>query len=111
MLMKPREGYLLIDHRASPGMPEAMIRACGLDIKGTGAGAAFESPVVACAHCNTAIILNPLRTRARGYCRKCDAYVCDNPVCNAECRPHRKLLDELQEEAFRHEAGYTGIIR
>jgi len=84
------EGYLLIDHRNSPGLPGAL--------GGTGI---FESATITCAHCHVVVVLNPDRSRARGYCARCDHYVCDNPGCNAECLPMNQILDELQEEAVR----------
>lgn len=91
---RKQEGYLLLDHRNSPGVPDEMMVSVGL---GPGAGhGVYESPTVTCCHCNTVVILNPMRTRARGYCPKCDAYVCDNPACSAECRPFVKQLDDLQ---------------
>jgi hypothetical protein len=58
-----------------------------------GPGAIFESATIQCAHCNVTVILNPKRTRQRGYCQKCDAYVCDNRVCNTMCTPIHKLLE------------------
>jgi hypothetical protein len=96
-----REGYRLIDHHDSPGVSSEFVRASGLSAPAVGAGQMFESPIIACAHCNTFVILNPNRSRPRGYCRKCDAYVCDAPQCNAECTPHIKTLDILQEKAIR----------
>ena len=104
-MSKPREGLLIIDHRNSPGVSAEFIRASGVVAPAVAAGNLFESPTITCAHCNTLVILNPNRLRPRGYCRKCDAYVCDSPVCNAECTPHIKLIDDLQEKAFRRQAG------
>jgi hypothetical protein len=106
---KPREGYLLIDHRNSPGVSPELVRAGGVHIPTVGAGQMFESAVLACAHCQSILILNPNRTRPRGYCRKCDAYVCDNPQCNAECTPQAKTFDRMQEQAFRDGAGYKQL--
>lgn len=82
-----REGELFIDNRLS-------------------GGSLFESATVTCAHCHKVVVLNPDRTRARGYCRKCDQYVCDNPGCNAECTPMDKILDTLQEKAFKEKIIY-----
>ena len=69
------EGYLLIDHSASPGT------------RGVPEGKCFESPTVTCSHCQTIVVLNALRTRSRGYCSKCDAYICDGCTALGECRP------------------------
>lgn len=104
-MSKPREGLLIIDHRNSPGVSDELIRAAGFAAPAVGAGCIFESPVIMCAHCGTPVVLNPNRSRPRGYCRKCDAYVCDNPACNAECAPFSKTIDDLQEKAFRQQQG------
>lgn len=69
------EGYLLIDNTAA------------------GEGK-IEAATITCAHCQVTFLKNPMRTRARGYCAKCDAYVCDNPGCSAECRPFWKMVDD-----------------
>lgn len=82
LTQRSREGYLMIDDRASGG---------GL----------FESATITCSHCQTVVVLNPLRTRARGFCRKCDHYICDNPGCNYECVPIEKVFDDLQNKAFK----------
>lgn len=95
---RSHEGWLLIDHRASPGVP------------GLPEGSAWESATITCAHCQKVVVLNPQRTRERGYCRKCDHYVCDRPECNADCRNFNKHLDQLQEQAFRAERVTPGGI-
>lgn len=87
-----QEGYLLIDHRNSPGMPASLVGPDGVAVP---AGVTFESATITCCHCNCVVILNPDRTRQRGYCAKCDQYVCDNPICSQECRPFRELLDSI----------------
>lgn len=95
-----REGYLQIDHRASPGIPEALVQEWARAGKVPIGGAPnFESATLVCCHCGTLVVLNPDRTRPRGYCRKCDQYVCDSPGC-VECRPFEKLLDDLQNRAY-----------
>ena len=69
------EGYLLIDNRAAGEQK-------------------LESATITCCHCQRTLIKNPARTRPRGYCTKCDDYVCDNRACNLECRPFWKSVDE-----------------
>lgn len=99
---KPRrEGYLLIDNRYSPGVSPEFVHASGIDAPIVLAGQTFEAATMTCAHCNGTIIKNPLRTRKRGYCAKCDAYVCDNPGCGLECRPFQKMLDIAHAQASR----------
>jgi len=78
-----REGYLLIDHQASPGLPEDVARATGLDPKFCGEGKMFEAATLTCSHCKVVVVKNPLRTRERANCAKCGwHYICD--FCKAE---------------------------
>ena len=99
---RSREGYLLIDHKASPGLPPDFMRNAGLVGPSVAGGAMWESPTMTCAHCGTVVVMNPQRTRARGYCAKCDDYVCDNPGCNSECKPFNQILDEAEKLAYRN---------
>lgn len=86
--LRAKEGYLHIDHRASPGTKE---------IPG---GSQFESATATCAHCNTVVILNPNRSRPRGYCRKCDDYICDQ--CQAgDCYSFNQRLDDKLKQIYR----------
>jgi len=96
-----REGYLLIDNRCGPGVSAEFVRRSGKkNVPAVGEGQVYESATITCAHCSAVVILNPGRTRERGYCRRCDHYVCDSPECNRECRPFKALLDRQQEAAF-----------
>jgi hypothetical protein len=86
------EGYLLIDHRAGAGLGEGA---------GLGHGALFESATITCRHCQRVVVLNPDRTRARGYCPKCDHYICDG--CEAvrvasggACKTFEQVIEEAQ---------------
>jgi hypothetical protein len=58
------EGYLLIDHRASPGTPSVP------------EGQVFESALHVCHHCQRNVILNPDRSVPLGRCPKCARYIC-----------------------------------
>lgn len=99
---RSREGYLMIDHREAPAVPDSVMVPAGLP-QGAGRGM-FESATFTCNHCPRIVIMNPLRTRAREYCSGCDSYICDN--CGAirkqtkECKPYKALLDALQESNF-----------
>lgn len=77
--MKSRigEGYLLIDHRASPGLPADMARAAGFEPREMAEGAMLEKATMTCSHCGSVVVLNTARTRERAYCGKCDHYICD----------------------------------
>lgn len=99
MSKQRHEGYLLIDNRNSPGVSEELLRATGKDFAFAPPGKLFESATVTCSHCNAVVVLNPDRTRPRGYCAKCDHYVCDHPACGLECTPFKQILEDLQNEA------------
>lgn len=72
-----KEGYLLIDNRcAGEGM--------------------LERATITCCHCGMAFIKNPNRTRPRNYCSKHDAYVCDSPLCIANCTDFWGVVEDLQ---------------
>lgn len=92
--LSDHSGYLIIDHRDSPGISieDVPERLRGSTII-VGKGEVVERDIQFCAHCGCQVILNPRRERPRGYCAKCDHYVCDNPICNKECIPLAKVLD------------------
>lgn len=94
----PREGYLLIDHQASPGMPRELAGR-PLD-PALGEGKVFEAATLTCAHCKVVVIKNPSRQRERAFCRKCMHYICD--FCAAQAyqpdyahAPFEKIADEV----------------
>ena len=106
--LRNKEGELTIDLRNSDGIPESLIQyalAHGKDIQGVRTGGLYESAVKSCVHCHAQIVLNPDRTRSRGYCRRCDAYICD--ACTEIAShgdgtwvPFEKVLDDLQNAAY-----------
>lgn len=105
---RDRENELKIDHRNSPGItPE---QAAELGVTPVARGTVYHSATVTCSHCQRQIVLNPLRTRDRGYCPKCDGYTCD--LCEAErvasggkCLPFTQVVD-LTLEAATHGRHY-----
>ena len=98
-----REGYLLIDHRASPGLPEDIALMTGLDPALVKEGKMFEAGTLTCAHCKTTMVKNLFRTRERYNCPKCShKYICD--YCAADMRapdydhkPFEKKVDITKE--------------
>lgn len=70
-------GYLLVDHSASPGLPEDVARKAGYDPAMCKEGKKFEADSMTCAHCKGVVIKNPLRVRERPHCFKCNHYICD----------------------------------
>lgn len=97
------EGYLEIDHRDSPGITPEQARLAGRGTIPVGSGKKFQAPVANCSHCEAIVVMNPLRTRDRAYCGKCDRYICD--LCEAErvrtgvCRPMKQVIDEFVDRA------------
>jgi hypothetical protein len=93
------EGYLEIDHRESPGITPELAAKIGRGTVPVPAGTVFKAATYNCSHCEALVIINPKRTRTRGYCAKCDHYVCD--LCETErvrtgvCRPFKQVIDEF----------------
>ena len=100
------EGYLLIDHREAPGISVEEAARAGRRTIPVGRGVKFERPTVNCSHCEALVVLNPLRTRDRAYCPKCDRYLCD--TCEAmraasggDCYPFRRKIDDVLNRALK----------
>ncbi len=100
------DGYVMVDHRASPGIPEPQARRMGLDPNLFGEGKLFEGASLGCPHCGGSVILNPMRTRERNNCRKCNVYICD--LCAIEAakpdyvhRTFREVVDMVQSGRYR----------
>jgi len=79
-------GFLMVDNRLADG---------GL----------HEADTSTCSHCQRIVVLNPDRTRERGYCRKCDHYICDQCVgimhVTLTCTPIAEVFDRLQNNAIK----------
>lgn len=99
--LKDGSGYLEVDHSESPGLLPADVAHLPGAVA-VGPGEVYKTDVQQCAHCQTVVVLNPKRTRPRGFCAKCNHYVCDHPVCNATCQPVAKLFDRAQEHAAKY---------
>jgi len=102
--LKRHEGYLMIDHRFSPGVPADVARSMGLDPRFMGEGKVMETATIHCGHCLGVVVKNPNRIRERGYCRHCDHYICD--ACDAQRHlpgyvhaSGEKIIDVLQNAA------------
>ena len=97
------EGEILIDHRASPGLTAAELS--GFPAPAVGKGEIFESAIITCSHCQATVVLNPDRSQERGWCPKCDKYLCDEceyvRTRTFECRAYERVLDTLQNQIER----------
>lgn len=106
--LKRHEGYLVIDHSASPGIPADVARLIGLDPAAVAEGKVLEAATLTCKHCSNVWKKNQYRIRPRAYCRKCDHYICD--ACDAEAarsdyvhRCKEEILDAAMTSASRGE--------
>jgi hypothetical protein len=94
-----KEGYVLVDHSASPGISKDMALKAGYDPRYASEGMKFEGAVIACRHCRAHVVKNPLRTRERAFCGKCNDYICDachalSTLPNYSHKPYEQILDE-----------------
>lgn len=103
-------GYLLVDHRASPGLTEDQAKKFNYDPKLVSEGKLFEADTRTCAHCGTVVILKMDRTRPRGHCLTCNNYICD--LCDAARHSpdykHKTLTDILEVAAHQGEMKNNG---
>lgn len=106
MSKQHHEGYLLIDQREAPPVPINPLLVGKPEALPVASGSMYESATITCCHCQVVVVLNPLRTRERGYCSKCDHYVCDHPTCNSQCVPFKKIVDDALEAAVK---GFTPL--
>ena len=97
-------GYLMIDHRHSPGLSDDQIAQSGLP-PGAGRGL-YEEAFVSCSHCQAVILLRHDRTRPRAHCSGCDRYICDG--CEFKrvnlgegCKTAAQQIDEILERAIK----------
>jgi hypothetical protein len=93
-----REGYLMVDHRASPGVSH-----------NRPGGQLLEAATITCKHCQAQIIRNPMRTRERAWCPKCDSYICDRceairVAAGGECKTFAQVMDEFEKQIRKQEA-------
>ena len=94
-----------MDHRAAEGVSADLVRQVGLETVPVRSGGVFESGTITCSHCQRQVVLNPDRSRERGYCPKCDHYLCDS--CNLVrvqtgiCRTFKQVMDDHVEQVLR----------
>lgn len=86
MPLKRRVGYRWQFQADLPGLPEGTIVG------------EQEFDIFNCCHCSVSVIMNPLRTRPRNLCHKCDLYTCERPGCIGDCNP----IDQGSELALKY---------
>ena len=104
---RSQEGYFLLENRHGPAhtleQAAEFKKQTGQDLIGAGNRGVFESATITCSHCHRTVVLNPQRDRERGYCPKCDHYICDSPGCHAGCVPLSLLFEVAQADGQRAE--------
>lgn len=105
------EGYLMIDHSHSPGIPEELARRWAAQGTVVKAGSTvLEAGSYTCAHCQFIVIKNKNRTRPREICRKCMAIVCDRASCVLECQPFEVLIERVTAGKALHVDPTTNLL-
>lgn len=101
-------GWLIIDHTNSPGIPDSMApqvaAAGGVPVPGN---TKVELDTWTCKHCHSIVLKNPDRTRPREVCRKCMAVVCDR--CILWCDPFEKVAEAIIEGKY-HTLGDSPLL-
>lgn len=75
--LKRHDGWLMIDHSASPGIPADVALRMGLNPNEVAEGKIMERATMPCKHCGWHVVKHPKRVRPREYCKLCDHYICD----------------------------------
>jgi hypothetical protein len=106
---KSREGYIFLDHRNSPGLPEDIALEAGFDPALCVSGQQMEVASLTCAHCGRVTPKSVYKGREYAECIKCDHYVCN--VCAVEAsKPDyvhlsfRQFVDKTADYAAHHGA-------
>ena len=106
-------GYLHVDHRNSPGLPEDVARKFGYDPALVREGAVFEADTLACCHCPS-VFIKKKGTDMAGRCTSCDGYVCDACVAAAQDptyvhRSRQELIDMIRSGRWQFDGGTMSL--
>ena len=85
-----KQGYLLIDHTASPGV--------------SGLPPLFEAGTITCNHCNAQVLRDPGANHEKYWCWGCDHYLCKR--CKtlsavAGCQPFDAVIEKFDRQAHK----------
>jgi len=50
-----------------------------------------------CGHCNTHHVCVKGSGKLRGFCMKCNSWLCGAPACIAECRPFEQKMEAFEK--------------
>lgn len=99
------EGYLMIDHRGSPGVDAEFIRRSGRTALAVGEGQMAEAAIFQCCACQRLIVKTSARADSRNFCRQCDSFMCDACAIASHQSgrhiPFTQVLERLFETAIR----------
>jgi len=98
---KSHEGWVMVDHRASPGIPAEKARQLGYRAEDVREGGVYETVTYGCDHCGTCYVKNPWRTRPREHCFKCNRDICDG--CYAAMQ-HPDYVHKTFRQLFEEDA-------
>lgn len=103
---------MYIDNRGTPGVDDETMVRLGYPA-GAGRGV-YESATYTCGHCNAIVVIEPKRTRERGYCRHCSQRICDPCVAlkalTLECKTMARTIDETLEAAAKQVDSTNPIV-
>ena len=101
MSLKNHEGYLLVDHHDSPGIPDEVAVKSGLP-PGVGRKK-YEAACFTCAHCEAVVVKDPKVTRESTKCVGCQHLLCRGCgylySLDRVCRNFKHRIEELRNSA------------
>lgn len=96
MSLRAHEGWMYCDNRNNQGISDEQMIAMGYPV-GAGRGL-YESATYTCSHCSAVVVMEPKRTRERGFCRGCNQRICDACVAvkaqTLTCKTMTQIVDE-----------------
>lgn len=101
-------GYLVIDHRFSPGVPEDLARQTGFDPALLREGKLLEADTIQCKHCLGIVVKHRMRVRPRGYCVQCDGHLCDPCEGKRSATGYQHYAGEALSDAILETAVLSG---
>jgi hypothetical protein len=103
------EGYVMVDHRESPGFTPQEAAQAGFRNLPVGKGTKFQGITYRCSHCEAQIVLEiKNRDKSPGHCSKCDRNLCKRCALvwklTGVCRPFNQIIDEMLTKGTHHGA-------
>jgi hypothetical protein len=86
----------ILKYLGIPGTPRAVRKPAGYT-KTTGPfGEIIDCDTLQCAHCGGHWEVVAGSGKLRGFCARCDGYVCGAPLCMAVCCPVEQRLENIE---------------